>query len=62
MATHSSILAWRIPRTEEPGPSVHRSRKSWTRLKQPGTHAKYTETNLTVKTFYSIMQSALKHC
>ena len=27
MATHSSILAWRIPRTEEPGVA-----KSWTRL------------------------------
>ena len=28
MATHSSILAWRIPRTEKPG----RVAKSWTRL------------------------------
>ena len=28
MAAHSSILAWRIPWTEEPG-----SQKSWTRLK-----------------------------
>ena len=27
MATHSRILTWRIPWTEEPG-----SRKSWTRL------------------------------
>ena len=33
MAIHSSILAWEIPRTEEPGglPSVE-SRKSLTRL------------------------------
>ena len=31
MATHSSILAWRIPWTEEPG-TVHRVAKSWTRL------------------------------
>jgi len=23
MATHSSILAWKIPRTEEPGGIVH---------------------------------------
>ena len=30
MATHSSILAWRIPWTEEPGGVA----KSWTRLKQ----------------------------
>ena len=30
MATHSSILAWKIPWTEEPG--VHGVAKSWTRL------------------------------
>jgi len=27
MATHSSILAWRIPWTEEP--TIHRVTKSW---------------------------------
>ena len=34
MATHSSILAWRIPRTEEPGGlhTVHRVTKSQTHL------------------------------
>ena len=34
MATHSSILAWRIPWTEEPGglQSVHGVTKSQTRL------------------------------
>ena len=33
MATHSSILAWRIPRTEEPGrPTVHGITKSWTQV------------------------------
>ena len=33
MATHSSILAWRIPRMEEPGgATVHRVTKSRTRL------------------------------
>ena len=31
MATHSSILAWRIPRTEEPG-GVHGVSQSQTRL------------------------------
>ena len=31
MATHSGILAWRIPWTEEPG-IVHGVPKSWTRL------------------------------
>ena len=33
MATHSSILAWRIPWTEEPGGlTVHGIAKSWTRV------------------------------
>ena len=31
MATHSSILAWKIPWTEEPG-GLHRVAESWTRL------------------------------
>ena len=30
MATHSSILAWRIPWPEEPGITVHGVAKSWT--------------------------------
>ena len=32
MATHSSILAWRIPWTEQPGElqSIHKVTKSWT--------------------------------
>ena len=35
MATHSSILAWRIPWTEEPGGlhTVHEVAKSWTQLR-----------------------------
>ena len=34
MATHSSILAWRIPWTEDPGrPQVHTVTKSRIRLK-----------------------------
>ena len=32
MATHSSILAWRIPWTEKLEGSVHGVAKSWTRL------------------------------
>ena len=34
MATHSSVLAWRIPRTEEPGETttVHEVAQCWTRL------------------------------
>ena len=38
MATHSSILAFRIPWTEEPGGLVHRVAKSRTRLKGLSTH------------------------
>ena len=30
MATHSSILAWRIPWTEKPWATVHGVTKSWT--------------------------------
>ena len=32
MATHSSILAWRSPWTEELGTTVHGVTKSWTQL------------------------------
>ena len=32
MATHSSILAWRIPWTEEPGRLQSMGSQSWTRL------------------------------
>ena len=35
MATHCSILVWRIPQTEEPGgATAHGAAKSQTRLKQ----------------------------
>ena len=42
MATHSSILAWRIPWTVEPGRlhTVHRVAKNWTRLKQLNKHVR----------------------
>ena len=41
MATHSSILAWRIPWTEEPGGlhTVNGVAKIQTRLKRLSTHA-----------------------
>ena len=32
MATHSSLLAWRIPWTEESGGLVHGVAKTWTQL------------------------------
>ena len=36
MATHSSVLAWRIPGMGEPGglPDVYGVTQSWTRLKR----------------------------
>ena len=33
MATHSSVLAWRIPGTGEPGELLSMGSHSWTRLK-----------------------------
>jgi len=33
MATHSSILAWRIPWTEKPGRLQSTGSQSWTRLR-----------------------------
>ena len=37
MATHSSILAWRIPWTEEPGATVHGVAQNRTQRKQRST-------------------------
>ena len=46
MATHSSILAWRIPWTEEPGGlqsiGSHRVRYNWSDLAQHSTTASHT--------------------
>ena len=36
MSVHSSILAWRIPRTEKPGSSIRAWRIPWTGM--PGRH------------------------
>ena len=38
MATHSSILAWRILRTEEPGGLQSIELQNWTQMKQLNTH------------------------
>ena len=45
MATHSSILAWRIPWTEQPGGLQSIGLQSWTRLQRLITHTciKYSE-------------------
>ena len=39
MATHSSVLGWRISWTEEPGGLQSMGLKDWTRLKQLSMHA-----------------------
>ena len=44
MATHSSILAWRIPLTEDPGGPKSTELQSQTRLKQLSTGAHPTDT------------------
>ena len=41
MSTHSSILAWRISWTEEPGGATVHGAQSWTRLKRLGTHPQW---------------------
>ena len=45
MATHSSILAWRIPGTEESGGLPSMALQSQTRLKQLSMHACIGEGN-----------------
>ena len=40
MATHSSVLAWRIPGTEEPGATVRGVTQSWARLKRLSTRSR----------------------
>ena len=47
MATHSSVLAWRIPGAGEPGglPSLG-SHKSWTRLKRPSSSSNHSVSSL----------------
>ena len=52
MATHSSLLAWRTPWTEEPGGLVHGVAKSWTRLSNfHFTSHRSAQKLTTVKTF-----------
>ena len=43
MATLSSVLAWRIPWTEEPGGPQSMGSQSQTRLKRLGTQNKHKE-------------------
>ena len=54
MATYSSIPAWRIPWTEEPGKLQSIGLQSWTQLKQHSTHTHNRQRN------YSIRREKLK--
>ena len=48
MATHSSIFAWRISQTEEPGELQSMgSQKSWTQLKGLSRHARILSSQVT---------------
>ena len=55
MATHSSILAWRIPWTEEPGGLQSIGSQSWTRLKRLNPLAQMDQ-------FSSVAQSCVTLC
>ena len=57
-ATHSSILAWRISWTEEPGgATVHEVAKSWTQLKQLSRHTCTPTTSV----YISLLLTQLLH-
>ena len=48
MATHSSILAWEIPWTEEPGRLQLIEVQSWTPLNRQSTHTCFVTICLSV--------------
>ena len=55
MAIHSSIFAWRIPWTEEPGgATVHRVTRSQAQLKCLSTHTHMVHIKVTFSVFYRL--------
>ena len=46
VTTHSSILTWKIPWTEESGGQVYGVANGWTPLKQFSTHVQFQHTSL----------------
>ena len=54
MATHSSILAWRIPWTEEPGGLQSMGWQRWTGMKQFSTHAGPPRSKMLLRLFVKI--------
>ena len=61
MATHSSTLAWKIPRTEEPGGLQSTGSQSQTPLKRFSVHA-HTVRYFTYSTFQSGLTTFLRPC
>ena len=59
MTTHSSILAWRILWTDEPGDTVHGVIKSWTPL-NTYTHIQFRKTQKRKKEGKRKTQSAVQ--
>ena len=71
MATHSTILAWRIPWTEEPGGlqsiglQIQTLPKSQTQLKQRSTHSLhryFSSFNFLSDRYYFLLQAGFRLC
>ena len=60
MATGSSILAWRIPQTEEPGGLQSIGSQSWTRLSDLTLNLTYTDDQ--PSSVYSFSGTAVIRC
>ena len=58
MATHSSVLAWRIPGTGEPGglPSMgsHRVRHAWSDLAAAAANLDYKKWDHEIGSYYKV--------
>ena len=60
MATHSSVLAWRIPGMWEPGGLPSMGSQSWTRLSDlAATYSRKLETYVHTKTFTQMVVATL---
>ena len=60
MATHSSVLAWRIPGTGEPGGLSSIGSQSRTRLKRLSSSSKIALISLASKVMLKILQARLQ--
>ena len=57
MATHSSILAWRIPWTEEPGGLQFMGSQGQTRPKRLGMHAGFQHADFKALHWMPVMEN-----